>query len=116
MDACYSSVNSKTLCNSASKPDYHKPLDAGSNPTAASFLFETCATQNLASGAEVGAAVLHGDSLDGTAANRAGFASPMGNLEIEMGGAQLALGADVGIDAGALAADGCSKNAANTVM
>jgi len=56
----------------------------------------------LASGAEAGAAVLHRDPLDGAAANGAGFASLMGNLEIEMGCAQLALRADVGIYAGAL--------------
>jgi hypothetical protein len=41
--------------------------------------------QGLASGAEVGAAVLHDDSLDGAAANRAGSASLMSNLKIEMG-------------------------------
>jgi len=32
--------------------------------------------QGLASGAEVGAAVLHDDSLDGAVTNGAGFASP----------------------------------------
>jgi len=46
----------------------------------------------LASRAEVG----------GTT-NRAGFASVMSDLEIEMGCAQLALGTDVGIHAGAFA-------------
>jgi len=56
----------------------------------------------LASGAEVAATVLHQDPLDGAAANGAGFASLMSNLKIEMGCAQLALGADVGIHAGAL--------------
>jgi len=70
----------------------------------------------LASGAEAGAAVLHRDPLDGAAANGAGLASLMSNLKIEMGCAQLALGADVGIHAGALASDGCPKNPTNTVM
>jgi len=56
----------------------------------------------LAPGAEAGAAVLHQDPLDGAAANGAGFAFSMSNLEIEMSCAQLALGADVGIHAGAL--------------
>jgi len=45
----------------------------------------------LASGAEAGAAVLYQDPLDGAAANGAGPASLMSNLEIEMGCAQLAL-------------------------
>jgi len=70
----------------------------------------------LASGAEAGAAVLHRDPFDGAAANGAGLASLMSNLKIEMGCAQLALGADVGIHAGALASDGCPKNPTNTVM
>jgi len=56
----------------------------------------------LASGAEVGTTVLHEDPLNGAAADGAGFASPMSNLKIEMSCAQLALGADVGIHAGAL--------------
>jgi len=59
---------------------------------------------------------LHQDPLDGAAANGAGFASPMSNLEIGMGCAQLALGTDVGIHAGAFAADGCLKNPTNAVM
>jgi len=45
---------------------------------------------------------LHQDSLDGADANGAGFASSMSDLEIEMGCAQLALGADITILAGAL--------------
>ncbi|MCJ7790859.1 MAG: hypothetical protein MUP49_00335 [Dehalococcoidia bacterium] len=57
----------------------------------------------MASGAEAGATVLHQDPLDGAAANGAGFASLMSNLEIGMGCAQLALGSDVGIHAGAFA-------------
>jgi hypothetical protein len=40
----------------------------------------------------------------------------MSNLEIEMGCAQLAPGADVRIHTGAFAADGCLKNAADVVM
>ena len=62
-----------------------------------------CITLGLASGAEAGATVLHQDPLDGAAANGAGFASLMSNLKIEMGCAQLALRADVGIHAGAFA-------------
>jgi len=57
----------------------------------------------LASGAEAGATVLHRDPLDGAAANGAGVTSPMSNLKVEMGCAQLAFGADVGIHAGAFA-------------
>jgi hypothetical protein len=45
----------------------------------------------LASGAEAGAAVLHGEPLDGAAAKQAGLASLMSNLKIEMGCAQFAL-------------------------
>ena len=70
----------------------------------------------MASGAEVGATVLHHTPLDGAAANGAGFASFMSNLKIEMGCAGFALGTDVGIHAGALVADGCLKNVADTIM
>jgi len=70
----------------------------------------------LASGAEAGAAVLHRDPLDGAAANGAGVASLMSNLKIEMGCAQLALGADVGVHAGAFAADGCPENSADALI
>jgi len=70
----------------------------------------------LASGAEAGATVLYRDPLDGAATNGAGFASLMGNLKIEMGCAQLALGTDVGVHAGAFAADGCLKNFADTMI
>jgi len=80
------------------------------------LLYQRPGTRGLASGAEAGAAVLHRDPLDGAAANGAGFASPMSNLKIEMGCAQLALGADAGIHACAFAADGCPKNSTNTVM
>jgi hypothetical protein len=40
----------------------------------------------------------------------------MSNLKIEMGCAQLALGTDVGIHAGALAADACPKNFADAMI
>ena len=70
----------------------------------------------MASGAEAGAAVLHQNPLDGAAANGAGFASFMSNLKIEMGCAQLALGADVGIHADAFAADGCLKNSTDAMI
>lgn len=46
---------------------------------------------------------MHQDPLDGAAANGTGFASSMDNLEIEIGRAQLALGADVGIHTGTFA-------------
>jgi hypothetical protein len=47
--------------------------------------------------------VLHGDRLDGAAANRAGVASSMSNLEIRAGRAQLPFRTHVGIHAGAFA-------------
>jgi len=53
--------------------------------TSCQLLYQRPGTERLASGAEVGAAVLHHDPLDGAAANGAGFASPMSNLKIEMG-------------------------------
>jgi len=59
---------------------------------------------------------LHEDPLDGAAANGAGLASLVSNLKIKMRCAQLALGADVGIHAGAFAADGCPKNSADALM
>src|SRR3972149_1445918 len=79
-------------------------------------LYQRAATKRLASGAEAGATVLHRDPLDGAAANGAGFASPMSNLKVRMSCAQLALGADVGIHAGAFAADGCLKNPADAMI
>jgi len=59
---------------------------------------------------------LHQDPLDGAAANGARFASLMGNLEIEMGCAQLVLGADVSIHAGAFAPNACPENSANAMI
>jgi len=49
------------------------------------LLYQRPGIKRLASGAEVSAAVLHLDPLDGAAANGAGFASFMSNLEIGMG-------------------------------
>ena len=72
--------------------------------------------RRLALRAEVGAAALHGNPLDWAAANGAGFASLMSNLEIKMGCAQFAPGADIGIHAGAFAVDGCPENPVNGVM
>jgi len=91
-------------------------LCAGSNPTAAKFLYQRAGTKRLASGAEAGATVVHQDPLDGAAANGAGFASSISNLKIEMGCTQLALSADVGIHAGAFAADGCPKDSADALV
>jgi len=59
-------------------------------PPLPTFLSEDW-NQGLASGAEVGAAVLYGDSLDRVDAERAGFASSMSDLKIGMGCARLAL-------------------------
>ena len=72
--------------------------------------------QGLASGTEAGAAVLYRDPLDGAAASGAEFASSMSNLKIRMCCAQFALGADIGVHAGAFAADGCPENSADIVM
>jgi hypothetical protein len=69
----------------------------------------------LASGAEAGATVLHRDPLDGVAANGAGFASLMSDPKVKMGCAQLALRANVGIHAGAFAADGCLKDSVDAM-
>jgi hypothetical protein len=79
-------------------------------------LYERAGIEGLASGTEAGATVLHQDPLDGVAANGAGFASLMGNLKIEVGCAQLALRADIGIHAGAFAADGCPENSADALI
>ena len=54
------------------------------------LFYQRPGTERLTSGAEVGAAVLHRDAPDGAAANGAGFASFMSNLEIEMGYAHFA--------------------------
>jgi len=70
----------------------------------------------LTSGTEIGAPTLHHDPLDGAAADRAGLASFMGDLEVEMRCSQLALRADVAIYAGALAADGSLQDSPQTIM
>jgi hypothetical protein len=70
----------------------------------------------LASWAEVCPPVLHDDSLDEAAANGAEFTTSVSNLEIEMGCAQFALGANIRVNAGAFVPDGCLKNSADTVM
>ena len=57
----------------------------------------------MASRAEVSAMVLYQDSLYGAAANRAWFAPSMSKLKIEIGCAQLALGKELVIHAGAFA-------------
>ena len=80
------------------------------------LLYQRAATKGLASGAEAGAAVLHQDPLDGATANGAGLASLMGNLKVEMSCAQLALGADVSIHAGAFATNACPKNSADALI
>ena len=60
----------------------------------------------LAFGAEVRAAVTDGDALDGVTADRAGLATKaVGDLKLEMGGAQRAIGAEVGINAGTFIAN-----------
>lgn len=74
------------------------------------------ASERLAPGAKVGAAVPHHTPFNGAATDGAGFASSMSNLEIGMCCAQPALGADVGIHAGTFAADGCPKNFADALM
>jgi len=74
------------------------------------------AAESLASRAEVCPAVLHDDPLDGTAASGAKFTTSMSNFEIEMRCAQCAVRANIGVNAGAFAADGCLKNLADTVM
>ena len=90
-------------------------LVTGFDP-AASFCIGGSQHEGLASGAEVAATVLYHAPLNVTPANGAGFASPMSNLEIEMGCAQFAFGSDVGIHAGAFAADGPPKYPADVVM
>ena len=83
-------------------------------------LLPTCtsgaAADRLASGAEIGAPVLHDDSLDGAAAHRAQLTTSVSDFEIEMGCAQFALGADIRVNAGAFVPDGCLKNSADTVI
>jgi hypothetical protein len=70
----------------------------------------------LARGAEITATVLYHTPLDGAAAKGAEFTTSVSNLEIEMGCARFALGADISVNAGAFADDGCLKNSTDTVM
>ena len=98
------------------EPRDYKTLSRWCKSSGCQLLYQGPGIERLASGAEVGATVLHQDPLDGAAANRAGFASPMSNLKIEMGCAQLALGADVGIHAGAFATNACPKNSADALI
>ena len=92
-----------------------EPLVAGFNP-AAGFRIGDSQLVGLAPGAVVAAAVLHHAPLDVSTTNWAWFTSPMSNLEIGMGCAQFTLGADIGVHAGALAANGRPKNSADVVM
>jgi len=98
------------------EPRDYKALGRWFKSSRCQFLYQGPGTTRLASGAEAGATVLHQDPLDGAAANGAGLASLMSNLKIEMGCAQLALGTDVGIHAGAFAADGCPRNPMNAMI
>ena len=66
--------------------------------------------------AEITAPVLYRDPLDGAATDGAGFASFMSNLEIEVGCAQSALRADIGIHAGAFAVDARPEDIADAIM
>lgn len=49
---------------------------------------------------EVGAPISHHNPLDGGMADRTRFATPVSNLKMEMGGAYLAAGANVSVNAG----------------
>jgi hypothetical protein len=68
----------------------HKAFSHWFKASGCQLLYQRPAAKRLASGAEVGAAVLQRNPLDGAAANRAGFASPVSNLESEMGYAHFA--------------------------
>jgi len=112
-----------TLCEANLKveirldePRDYKALGRWFKSNRCQLLYQRPGTNRLASGAEAGAAVLHEDPLDVAAVNGAGFASLMSNLKIKVSCAQLALGADVGIHAGAFAADGCPKNSADAMI
>ena len=60
----------------------------------------------LALRAEVGAAVTDGDALNGVATDGAGLAAKaVGDLELKVGGARCAIGAEVGINAGTFIAN-----------
>ena len=90
-------------------------LVAGFDP-ATSFCIRGLQPEWLASGAEVAAAVLHHAPLDIAATYRTGGTYLMSNLKIGMGCAQLTLGADIGVHAGTLVADGSPKYPSDVVM
>jgi hypothetical protein len=70
----------------------------------------------LAVGAEVGAAVPQGNTLNGSTANRAGLAFPVSDLEIKMGCAQLAARADISVRAGSFPGDSRAEDSPNRIM
>lgn len=51
----------------------------------------------------MGATASHQNSLDGSATSRAGLSISMSDLKVELSCAELALGANIGINSGALA-------------
>src|SRR3972149_2760726 len=78
-----------------------KPLAAGSSPAVASFHIRGPQPRGWHLGQkQVPRFCIR--TRDGAAADGLGFASLVSNLKIEMGCDQLALGADIGIHAGAL--------------
>ena len=72
--------------------------------------------KRLTCGAEIAAPVLYRDTLDGAATDGARFTSSMSNPKITMGCAQLAIRANVGIHAGAFAADARLKSSADAII
>jgi hypothetical protein len=60
----------------------------------------------LAPGTEIAAAVPDSQALDGRAAHRAGFTTPMSHTEVIMCRAQLPIRSNIGIDTGAFAVYG----------
>ena len=70
----------------------------------------------LAAGAEAGAPTSQEEALNGGAADGAGLAFPVGDLEIKVGGAQLTAGADIGIGAGSLPGDSLAEDALDGAM
>jgi hypothetical protein len=61
--------------------------------------------KRLALGAEVGSPVAYRDALERRVAYRAVLPPAVGHLELEVGGAYLTVGAEVGTDAGPFSAD-----------
>ena len=85
-------------------------------PSSSHVSMSGAVVETLASGAEVRPAVSHDNSPDGAPANGAEFTTFVSNLETEMGRARFAIGADIGVNAGAFAVDGCLKNSVEIVM